>query len=121
MVYVRILYRGAHEQLTRYTHTGLDAGCFYQLHRVALCQCNPLVLLTCYKNTPGRCYNLIEVFLPVGKSRNNLIAAYEGICAVLHAAVQNRGIVICVLSLLYMYKTLLIDKQHRRERMQAAH
>ena len=121
MVYVRILYRGAHEQLTRYTHTSLDAGCFYQLHRIALCQRNPFVLLTCYENTPGRRHNLIEVFLPIGKSRNNLIAAYEGICTVLHTAVQNRVIVICVLSLLYMHKALFVDKQHRCERMQAAH
>ena len=121
MVYIRILYRSAHEQLTRYTHTGFNTGRFYQLHRIALCQRNPFVLLACYKNTPGRRYNFVEVFLPVGKSRHNLIAAYEGICAVLHAAIQNRVIVICVLSLLYMYKTLLIDKQHRRERMQAAH
>ena len=79
------------------------------------------MLLACYEDTAGRRYNFIEVFLPVGKSRNNLIAAYEGICAVLHAAVQNRVIVIRVLSLLYMHKALFVNKQHRCERMQAAH
>lgn len=121
MVYVRILYRCAHEQLTRYTHTGFNTGRFYKLHRIVFCQCNPLVLLACYQDTTGRCYNFIKVFLPISESCDNLIAAYEGIRTVLHAAVQNRVIVVCVLSLLYMHKALLVNKQHRCEWMKTTH